>query len=87
MDNLIYVVMIEDRHTDVDVELFVSEEGAIKRARGIFNEYKNEEDEDEDIGEIELDSDAIEDGWIYSAIYSCEGDSVSVRECELDKNL
>lgn len=87
MDNLAYVVMIEDRHTDVEVELFISKEKAIKRAKTIFNEYKYEDDEDEDMGETELDFEAIEDGWIYSAIYSSEGDKVSVRECKLNEEV
>lgn len=86
MDNLIYVVIIEDSQTDVEVELFNSKERAIIRAKEIFNEYKYEDDEDEDVGEMELDPEVIEDGWIYSAIYSSEGDKVSVRECKLSKD-
>lgn len=88
MDNLIYVVMAEDRHVDVDIELFVNKERALKRAKEIFNESKYLDwEDDEDIGENKLDPDVIREGWIYSAIYSTEGDSVSVRERKLDKDL
>lgn len=83
MDNLIYVVMIEDRHVDVEVELFISKERAIERAREIFNE----EDRYSDGKDEKLSPSMIEDGWVYFAIYSCESDSVRVMERKLNENL
>lgn len=83
MDNLIYVVMIEDRHVDVEVELFVNKERAIERAKEIFNEedrYSNGKEE-------KLSPTMVEDGWVYFAIYSCESDSIRVLERKLNKDL
>jgi hypothetical protein len=70
----LYVVIIEDRHSDVEVELYSDEIKAVERAKEICQEYSNGP---EDINEY-LTDDMKEEGWIYNATYSCESDGVSV---------
>jgi hypothetical protein len=67
----VFIVITEDRHTDVEVDVFGDEQSAITHAKKIANEHcRHEEDYEEQ--KIE--------GWIFSAIYSCEGDCVRVEK-------
>ncbi len=77
----IYIVIIEDRHTDVTVHPFTTSETAISEAKRIAKEYcRYEEDyEEHDYGK--------DDGWLFYAQYSCESDHVRVVEVELDKTI
>lgn len=70
----IYVVLVEDRHTDVDVEVFTDRSAAIAFAKqeALDNARHPEGIEEEDI-----------EGYIYYCRYSAESDCVSVVEKEL----
>lgn len=72
----IYVVMVEDRHTDTEAEVFTTAEAAIAYAE----EYVTEQLDrwpwvDDDPEEPE--------GWLWYRAYSPEGDCVWVVEKEL----
>lgn len=71
-----YLVVIEDRHCDVDVEPFEDKEKAISRAKFLAKKYCRY---DEDFEENQYD------GYLYYANYSCESDSVSVIERSVNK--
>jgi len=74
MSKTVYVVIIEDRHADTDVEVWQDKEAAISRARAFaqarckHSEYYSEEN----IAE-----------WLFFAKYSTEGDCTRVVEREL----
>lgn len=68
----VYLVIHEDRHTDVSVEVFTSQADAVENAEAIASDYDNA---------------VVEpvEGWIYNARLSDEGDYVSVREVEVNE--
>lgn len=70
----IFIAMINDRHTDPEPFPFTTAEDAINFARTEAYEYAHTV---EDVEETNVD------GWLYSATYSPEGDSVWVIEKEL----
>lgn len=78
----IWVVLVEDRHTDVDALPFSSEEAAVAEAQAQVDARHSE-----DIEVIELTDRMIGDGWVFNVIYSCEGDNVRVVKRELDRAL
>ena len=71
----IYVIVVEERHTDVEVKVYADALLAVEEARGLAKSYcRYEEDYEE--------SDVK--GWLFHAQYSCESDSVvTVVEKEL----
>lgn len=69
----IYLTIIEDRHTDVEVYPFSSKEKAVEYAKEYLETCGN------DVRE------SVVDGWLYHAQYSPEGDSVWVVARELDE--
>jgi hypothetical protein len=74
----VYVVMIVDRHTDEDVEVFARRESALAFARRHVDERRTHwkytpEPEDE-----MHPSDLERVGWLYYGQYSREGDCVWV---------
>lgn len=78
----IYLLIIEDRHLDVEVRPYSTE----NLAMAAFNKCA----EDWGAGppllpEAGLDSGMVEKGWLIYAEYSIEGDSIRVVKCELDK--
>jgi len=70
----VYVVLINDRHADLEVELFTQPNVAIARARTLAKEYCRRE---EDYEEFRIAN------WLFYAKYSVEGDWVRVIEREL----
>jgi len=76
----IYIVMHQDRHTDVEATVFESKLDAIARAKEIEAEY-NVDYNDEDLG---VDDNAIKAGWLYSCTFNHESDCVWVIESELN---
>ena len=76
----IYLVIHEDRHTDVEVEAFSDKEKSIEYARKRAKSCVHE-----DYLEDYQESDIL--GWLFFASYSGVGDSVRVIEVELDKEL
>jgi hypothetical protein len=70
----IFVVIIEDRHSDVEVLAYTGRDDAIKMARKTAKKYCCFEDSYEEDESAEH----------FYATYSCEGDSVRVEEVELN---
>ncbi len=68
---IVYVLVLEDRHIDVDVELFKKETEAVERAKEISTDYLHPREE-------------ICDGTIFHIRLNCEGDCVSVMTRELE---
>ena len=71
----VYTILINDRHADTEVNDYKSKESAIKTAKRYVTEWaKYPEDIEETEGK-----------WcLYHGIYSCEGDSVTVSEVEVN---
>lgn len=68
----IYVVIVQDRHSDIEIKLFANKEQAIDKARQLAHEYcSHKEDYEEDL-ECR--------GWVFFVRYSCEGDNIRVIE-------
>ncbi len=83
---MIYVIMIEDKHEDVQVYIYSDKIKTLKLAKEWANKLKEKygNDEDEDIGEIDLTNN--KEGWLYSYSYA-ESGYISVRERSLDPEL
>lgn len=72
----IYIVIIEDRHSDTEAKPFLTAVAAISYAERKAREYcRYEYDYKESL------NDAMrKDRWLWHATYSCEGDNVRVIE-------
>lgn len=68
----IYVAICNDRRVDVDVQVFTKPGPAIQYAKDFIPERY-------DIIEQELTEEMKQNGWLYLADYSTEGDSVRVE--------
>jgi len=83
-DQIIYIAVWEDRHTDVSVHAFSSPSKAIEwakakvqhMARGDFENIRER-----------LNSAMVKDGWIYYGRYSRDGGKISVRTITIDAEL
>ena len=77
----IYIVIWEDRHTDVTAHPFTDKQTAITEARRTAHAFAKEPDDyqEHDYGK--------NSGWLFYAGYSCESDCVRVVEVEMDKPL
>ena len=80
MSEVVFVVMIEDRHCDPTVEVFSTEDAAINYAKAVVDKYSRDKS---DIVESLTDN-IKRAGWLYHATYSCEGDSVRVEREVVD---
>lgn len=76
----IYLVIVEDRHTDTMVYPFTDMEKAISEARRIAHDYCRHPDyyQEYDYGK--------DDGWVFYAKYG-ESDCVRVVKSELDHGI
>lgn len=72
---IVYIAIVEDRHTNTEVYPFSIAEAAIDFARETARQYARTE---ADVEETPID------GWLYHATYSTEGDSVRVVAKDLD---
>lgn len=72
---LLFVVIQEDRHTDVDVEVYGDRDRAIERAGELAREAGGDEAQAQP-----LNPSMQKEGWLCYITYSCEGDSVRVVE-------
>jgi len=71
----LFLVILEDRHTDVHVEAYSTKEAAIERFKEIVADYDfTPEEPDKPI-----------DGWLAHATLSRDGDYIRVEEIELDQ--
>lgn len=76
----VYIVLWSDRHADTTVHPFSIADKAIEFA-------KRKALECDRFGELEEwtpEQLARAPGWLYYGLYSCEGDSLRVVECEMD---
>jgi len=76
----VFIVIIEDRHSDTQVEVFSGEVAAVEHAKAVVKEYGRYP---EDISEG-LTEPMTRAGWLYHATYSCEGDNVRVERKTID---
>jgi hypothetical protein len=72
----VFIVLIEDRHSDPSVEVFRDVTAAIDRAKAVVREYARYP---EDIEEG-LNGAMERAGWLYYGKFSCENDSVRVEK-------
>ena len=70
-----WIVLIEDRHTDVEVLPFSTKEGAIAKARDSVPD---------DAEDGELNDAMRRDGWVLYLPYGLEGDHVRVVKRTMD---
>lgn len=77
-----YVAVWQDRHSDTGVYVFSDKMAAIEWARKTAREYDREGGLSE-----KMNTAMIRAGWIYYGVYSCEGDSIRVEECQVDKKI
>lgn len=70
-----YALIIKDRHTDVEVQLFHHLDNAIAAARAAVHELARHPEY--------IEEEAV-DGYVYYCRYSTEGDSVHVEEVEIE---
>lgn len=74
MNSLIYIVVLEDRHIDAQLEAFTDRAKAIARARELAGSYLDPRD---------LLEENTDPTWEVHLTYSCEGDRVWVKEVAL----
>lgn len=75
----LFVIIIEDRHSDVDVEVHDNEDRAVGRAKRLATEYCRHAEDLQD----GLTDGMKKAGWVYYCRYSCESDSVRVVKAKL----
>ncbi len=76
----IYIVIVEDRHADVEVRPFSDSDTAITEARRVAESSARGFDIEE------VDCSRV-DNWLFCAEYSCEGDRVTVAVSDLDNGI
>ena len=82
----IYVVMVEDRHTNTEAHLFSTPENAIAYAHGVLDD-NSESAEYVDPEDARMsDEDLAAAGWLFYGCYSTEGDCVWVLPAEMDES-
>lgn len=84
-----WIVLVEDRHTDVEARPFSTEELATTYARDQAGDMSLPDgvgpDEVEHVpGERELTPAMREDGWVLLLVYGIEGDCVRVVKRAMD---
>lgn len=73
----VYLVILEDRHADVQVWVYSDKGDALEHAEEIVEEYGHEPDEPDEPVE----------GWLFNATLSGEGDYVRVEEKVVNDGL
>lgn len=77
----VFVVIHEDRHADVEVQVFTTMATAIDAAKTVVTECTDPHTWFEEA----LNDRMRAGGWVYSAIYGTEGDGVRVVERTLQE--
>jgi hypothetical protein len=70
----VYVIIINDRHADINAEVWSDEAKAKARARQLAKAYAR--------SPADIDEQKIAD-WVLHLSYSCEGDAITVLRKEL----
>ena len=68
----VYLVILEDRHVDVQIEVYADKQAALRRAAEIVAKYGYKDDDP-----------FLPAGWLFNAILSREDDRVCVRATDL----
>lgn len=77
----IFIVIIEDRHADVEAVPFISKDAAIAHAQNVAKERARRPVDFQE----GLTDRMVKAGWLYYGTFSVEGDGVWVVERELGK--
>jgi len=77
----VWIVLVEDRHADVNALPFTSEAAALEAAHA---EAEANARDPQDVHEAELIQAAIRDGWVLLLEYGTEGGCVRVVKRQLD---
>ena len=80
---MIYIVIWDDRHADIDIIPFFFKKDAIAYAEKEAAEMLKGAEPGEGVPG-ELTGSMKEEGWLYFCCYSCEGDSIRVVEVTLN---
>ncbi len=73
-----YLLVIKDRHCDVEIKPFLNYDKAVSKANELAKEYCTRKEDLEESYYTEGSS------ILYCCLYSCEGDSVSVIVAEFE---
>lgn len=65
----VYLVILEDRHTDVQVDVYRAKEDALARAEALTAQYRHVPEEQHVVKK-----------WLYNRRLSEEGDAIRVEE-------
>jgi len=74
----IYTIVVDDRHSDLEIETFINKDAAIDRAQKLANEYCRFPEDYE-----EINTEKWNNGVIFRADYSCESDSITVYDTSI----
>ena len=77
----VYLVIINDRHDDIEIKPFICERTAIKKAKELAKERTKRP---EDYKEMSC---YYSKKWLFFAEYSCEFDFVGVKKSELNEEV
>jgi hypothetical protein len=77
----VYTVLVNDRHADPEITVFVDEHFALKYANEELDKYRQRDPEVEI--DDELNEDMIKDGWIFFAQIGGEDDYIRVQKTKL----
>lgn len=72
----IFVIIVQDRHSDVDVEVWLDRDKAVMRARNLAHEYCRHPEDYSEMQPLPAD-------WVFHATYSCEDDCIWVLRKEV----
>lgn len=78
----VYVLITEDRHADVDVQVFRTEQGAreeMAKWRESLAEWRGRDEWEE----LKLGDEMIKSGWVANVRYSPESDYVRIQRVTL----
>lgn len=77
----VWVVLVEDRHIDVRVFVYLDAVAAVVRAKQLVRQHDRSEGElEEQEGSEQLTRNMIQDGWLYHATTGDDGARVRVME-------
>lgn len=78
----VFLVILEDHHADVQVEVFSTQEKAMDRFDEIVEQYDEIYHHEPEEGE----DDSLGAGWIATKTLSCESDYVRVEMATVDED-
>jgi hypothetical protein len=71
----LFVVLIHERHSDPDVEVWADRVDATKRAASLAHDYARDDD---DVQVHDLNQSMLDNGWVAYLSWGSEGDDVVV---------